>query len=74
MIVVAHRNEPEGLHAAFSRLAGGHEHFCHTVYGTRLRLEADFDEVASLEGACHVQQTTGGGNGLEVGSGALAVV
>lgn len=74
MVFVAHCYEAEGLHAAFRGLARGHEHFSHTVHRARLCLEADFDEVALLQGACNLQQTTGGRNGLESGSGALTVV
>jgi|GraSoiStandDraft_54_1057290.scaffolds.fasta_scaffold563895_2 hypothetical protein len=54
VIIVAHSNKAERLHAAFCRLARGHEHLGHTVHRARLSLKPDFDEVAAFQGARYV--------------------
>jgi hypothetical protein len=74
MIVVAQGNEAKGLQIPLYELARRTEHFGHAMYRAGLGLERNFDEVALLEGSGQMQQSTGGGDGLQFGLGALPVI
>jgi hypothetical protein len=73
MVIVLDRHEAEGLQNAVRQLSRGSQDFCHAVYGSGLRLERDFHEVALSQRMGQAQQASGHGNGLEFGFSAAAI-
>ena len=74
MVFVLERYETERLQYTIQGLPRGAENFGHAMHRTGLRLERDFHEVALHQRFRQAQQASGGGDGLEFGFGAAAVL
>ena len=73
MVVIAKRDEAEGLQRCFAGCANRAEHFGHPPYRPTLYLEGNLDKVPLAQGAGKSQQAAGDGNGLKFSFGALTV-
>jgi hypothetical protein len=73
MIVVLNRHKTEGLQNSVCHFPHGAEDFGHAMHRASLRLEGNFDKVALGERLGQTEQSSGHGNGLEVGFGAAAI-
>ena len=73
MIVIVERDESKRLQDSVGRDPPGVQHFRHAMHGAGLGLEGNLNEVPFAEWAGQIQETSGDGNGLKFGFGALAV-
>ena len=73
MVVIAKRDEAEGLQRGVAGSANWAEHFGHPSDRATLYLEGNLDKVALTQGSGKPQQATRYRNGLEFSFGALAV-
>ena len=73
MIVVAERNETEGLQGSIPGSTNRAKHFGHATHLPTLYLEGDLDKIALAKRLGKPQQTTSDGNSLEFSFGALTV-
>ena len=73
MVVIAKRDEAEGLQRGVAGSANWAEHFGHPSDRATLYLEGNLDKVALTQGSGKPQQATRYRNGLEFSFGAAAV-
>lgn len=73
MVIIFERDEAERLQHPIGVARNRIENFCHAVHGARFGLKSDLDEIALRELMRQAQQSAGGRNGLELGSGAPAI-
>lgn len=73
MVIVVEGDEAEWLEHQVRPATHRFEHFGHALHVARLGFECDLDEVAFGERLAYLQEAAGGGDGLQLGLGALAV-
>ena len=73
MVVVAERDEAEGLQRYIRSRAHRSEHFGHAPYRARLRLKRYLDKISLGQRLGQAQQPAGYGDGLQFGFGAPAI-
>jgi hypothetical protein len=73
MVVVAERDEAEGLQGSVGSRAHRSKHFGHASYRTRLSLKSDLDKISLTQRLSQAQKPAGHGNGLKFGFGALTI-
>lgn len=73
MVVVAERDETEGLQGPIGSRPHWTEHFGHASHRARLGLKGDLDEIPLAQTPGQPQQAAGHGYSLKLGFGALAI-
>jgi hypothetical protein len=73
MVVVAERDEAEGLQRSVRSRAHRCKHFGHTPYRARLGLKSYLDKISLGQRLGQPQQPAGHGDGLKFGFGAPAI-
>ena len=73
MIVIAKRDEAEGLQGSFAGSPNWGEHFGHASNRATLQMKGNFDEIALGQRPGEAQQAASNGNGLKFSFGALTV-
>ena len=73
MVVVAERDEAEGLQGSVGGRAHRSQHFGHASHRARLSLKSDLDKISLTQRLGQAQQPAGHGNSLQFGFGALTI-
>ena len=73
MVVVAKRDEAEGLKRSIRSRAHRCKHFGHTPYRSRLGLKSHLDKISLRQRLGQPQQPSSHGDGLKFGFGAPAI-
>ena len=73
MIIVAERDEAEGLQRPVGSRTDRGQHLCHASYRSRLSLKSDFHEISLAQRPGQSQKPASHRDGLEFGFGALTI-
>jgi len=73
VMIVVESNKAEWLRDHFPAAADRLQHFSHALHVAGLGFKGKLDEIAFRERFRYLQQTSRGGEGLQLGLGALSV-